>query len=730
MKLLKIPVRLLAGSTAVALAYSGAAAQPGVTIQSTDPADRLTANLVELSRNPRDLDALIGAGESALAIGDGNAALGFFAKADAIEPSNGRVKLGLAGAFNMLGRPADALQLLSEAESLGLSEGQLAGERGLAYDMRGDSRRAQREYRTALKSRADDELTRRLALSLGIAGDRDEALEMLDPLLRRQDMSAWRARAFILAMAGNLDAAEQTVRNTMPGSTGAAMVPFLRRLPGLNAAERAMAVNFGIMPTGGQSLASVELGDPYRPAGRGDGLIPVEDKPAARPEDTKVAMAPPPVSREPRRRPGRDAAKSSAEAASPQPSPGFGNGQTATAQGVQVSSTRRVGERIGPVDPARLPPELRGDGVPPPVKVTLLPGVKELPKPAGPAPLPAASETGGTAAQKPMQATPAPRFEIPASPPPPPSPVAVAPPPSPPPVVVAPPPPPPSPQPVSIAVAPPPPPSVVVTPPPPPPVVVTPPSAPPVQTAIVPTPPPAAPAPNPLAVASGDAEAKASQVAAASVPAPAGRPALLGPPTEPVAAGASPPSAADELKPEPRDITQVAAAEPAPQPAAAEERNLAQIVAGLELEAESAAVALPDERAIRAARLAQQRKEAAEAKEKAEAEAKAKAEREEREAKEREAKRHPARIWVQVATGSNTAGLPGTWRKLKAQAPKSLGARSGWWTPFRGTNRLLVGPVRSAGEARALVASLAGEGISAFAFSSEAGQEIKSLGGG
>src|SRR3712207_6867002 len=43
-----------------------------------------------------------------------------------------------------------------------------------SYDISGDPRRAQRDYRLALQQSRDPEVTRRLALSLAITGERSE----------------------------------------------------------------------------------------------------------------------------------------------------------------------------------------------------------------------------------------------------------------------------------------------------------------------------------------------------------------------------------------------------------------------------------------------------------------------------------------------------------------------------------------------------------------------------
>src|SRR5262245_53587089 len=84
-----------AGSGQPGQSFTGGPAQtlPG------GPAQSLNAALARLGRDPRDLVALIDAGNAALAMGDVDAAIGFFGRADQLSPNNARVKAGLAGAL-------------------------------------------------------------------------------------------------------------------------------------------------------------------------------------------------------------------------------------------------------------------------------------------------------------------------------------------------------------------------------------------------------------------------------------------------------------------------------------------------------------------------------------------------------------------------------------------------------------------------------------------------------
>src|SRR4051794_908449 len=158
-----------------------------------DNAEALSRYVRVLASRPRDLTALVGAGNAAVDLGDFSAGLAFFGRAEEVDPRNGRVKAGLAAALAQTEQPGAALKLFDEAVSLGVPEAEIAGDRGLAWDLRGNPRRAQRDYATALATKPNDhEVTMRLALSQAISGDRENALRTLEPWLRQQDQGAWR----------------------------------------------------------------------------------------------------------------------------------------------------------------------------------------------------------------------------------------------------------------------------------------------------------------------------------------------------------------------------------------------------------------------------------------------------------------------------------------------------------------------------------------------------------
>lgn len=610
---LRRPLSIAVFAVASALGvWSPLTAQSAQLVQpipdSNDPVERLGRYIRILAGSPRDLDALLGAGQAALDVGDANAALGFFARAEEVAPSSGRVKAGLGSSLVMIERPDDALRLFAEAVSAGMAESGVARDRGLAYDLRGDPKRAQRDYALAMTRGRDDELVRRYALSLGISGDRTGAMAMLDPLLRRQDQGAWRARAFIMAMNGDVAGANGVARQLMVPAMASAMSPLLSRLSSLNAAERGHAVNFGTVPTDGTQLA-VQTGDPFlttvprrlpkastvvadsrsrMPETSGDrGLIPTGEPLGPRPIDvtqTRIATV---DSLEPRRRPGQDNVLVATGVRTPSSVPLVANAPARNPNLVRLD--QRISTRIGPVDPARLPAEARGEGF----------GIAQvqtgsLPAPDGLRPL-------GTSLTSPS-GTPSP----------------------------------------------------------------------PVAAVAMPT--------RPL-------------VAQTSV-----APPLVKPQYETTAPSVPRPSATVPAS------------------------RLAGLLTGIEREQESV-VELPNTKELRSARAAARKKMAQLAAQTAAEEA-AKREKVEQAAA---AKRNPARVWVQIATGRNDSGLGITLRHIRSDNEAALKGLSGWSTPYKATNRILVGPMKSAASARELVSKLARNGVTALTYSSDAGDEVDKI---
>ncbi|HEX8481948.1 MAG TPA: tetratricopeptide repeat protein [Allosphingosinicella sp.] len=569
------------------------------------PQAALSRNLRSLAANPKSVTALMGAGKAALELGDPQAALTFFARAEEQMPRDGRVKMWIGSALVQLQQPHAALKFFRDATDLGVPAAEIARDRGLAQDIAGNPREAQRDYRTALQNGRDDEATRRLALSLAISGEREPALRLLEGQLLVRDRAAERARALILALTGDTAGATRAVQAAMPGPQAGAMSPFLARLPSLSPAERALAVHLGVFPRDGRTppptaYAANDFANAVTDAGRPD--------PSQRSLDRR---SPPsePVSTAARRRPGTETASAApAQAAGsrasvkprpqeslaaatprrttgrPSANPGFGGGSSAWSwsRGLEPSPARRQTEAAPkPAGPAIKPPEARPEAL---------------------------AAAAGRAAPASAQ-----------------------------------------PQPVA---------------------------------------PPAA-APSIMAEAQPQPQ---SQLPAGLRSYPESQPQ-------------SPP----EAQPLPADVSIAAAAQPAaPQPqseAAPAGNRLADLSAALADIGEKE-TAPPQAQSSKAS----PRPTAAAAAKKPSA-----------------APAEPSRSWVQIAVGAAKGALPREYARLKAKAPKLLGAHAAWTAPLNATNRLLVGPFASTKEAQAFVNELKSQDLSGFAWTSPAGQKVEKL---
>ncbi|MGK2909067.1 MAG: SPOR domain-containing protein [Sphingobium sp.] len=288
---LRSSTRLLLGSALLlpGIALSPALAQTGagfsqLDVRPPDATASLNASLTRLGQNPRDINALIGAGEAALALDDPRAATGFFARADEIQGGNGRVKAGLGRAMLKLQNPTEALKLFSQAEQLRYPADSFIGDRALARDLAGDQAGAQRDYQAALLRKPDDpELIRRYAVSLGISGQVDAAEKVIEPLLYKNDRAAWRNRAFVLAMNGRDQEARVITQKVMPKPLADAIQPYMDRMAGLTPAQRAAAVHFGNFP----SNAGVRMAANTATAPRAVTPVPATPAPSV---DTRKAV--------------------------------------------------------------------------------------------------------------------------------------------------------------------------------------------------------------------------------------------------------------------------------------------------------------------------------------------------------------------------------------------------------------------------------------------------------
>ena len=305
-KRLLLAAMLLSGATAMPGVWPGGPAQAQPVVQplpQVSASQALNAALARLGRDPKDLDALIDAGKAALGMGDIDAAIGFFARADQLSPDNMRVKGGLAGALVRSENPYDAIPLFAEADRAGSLDPMLIADRGLAYDLVGDNATAQRYYRDSLNAQPNDDTIRRLALSQAIAGDRAGMELTLAPLLQRQDKAAWRTRAFALAILQKPEEAIAIADQTMPDEMAQSIAPYLRYMPRLTPAQQAAAANFGRFPRAaeiGRDDPRVALYAPPKRVAVAEALVPAgqplgRTKPARDDRRGKSRPAEPPI---------------------------------------------------------------------------------------------------------------------------------------------------------------------------------------------------------------------------------------------------------------------------------------------------------------------------------------------------------------------------------------------------------------------------------------------------
>jgi tetratricopeptide (TPR) repeat protein len=743
----------------VALALSTTLAGPALAqyrasapaVQPMTTADQLAAVMRRVAAAPTDVFALVSAGELSMKLDDMSAAAAFFARAEKIDPRNGRVKAGMAAILVRAERPGEALRYFQMAENYGHSAMRFASDRGLAYDLLGEQERAQRDYRLALRTGSDDETVRRYALSLGISGKQALALEQIEPLTRRQDRAAWRVRAFVLAMNGDVAGASTIATTMMPRGMAGGLQPFFERLPSLPATDRAFAVHFGeVRPTAAR-LADARM-KPALAALGPDPYAPVQV--AARPAGPVVMTAATSDRRRGRSRREPQVAASVARrvappVARPVPPPVVASVDRRAVQPVAPAVLASAGRRV-PVTtaPTAAPATLRRERV---EVAAVAPAAIDAPAAAALQSL-AQLDRVGPATASPTYAALDPSQPIV------PAPVPAASGAVPRPVVGA-----------ALSQA------VVPRPADPVQVAATPVATVPLQQPYsLPAAVASAPAQPATALASTVGSAEAVPVASAPgftslAPAPV-ETASITPLPAPVTAVRSEDSIlarivasitipGEELgvvEPE-RRVPAVAAVDPATaRTLAAGEAKLASQTADRLAAARTIAAAArkpagdarPGARTGRAAedtKLASRKERAGRtelaANADADAPAKTRTAAERRAADRKKAaddkaalaraekaktKGEPERIWVQVAGGASEGDLPKAWSAAQKKAA-ALKGRAAYTTPLRATNRVVTGPFKTDAEARAFVNQLAKQGVSAFQFTSTTGQKMTKL---
>lgn len=261
MNRVRIAAVILGTVGALIVASPGRADAQSVPAYAETLADALARNVKILATDPRNFTALIGAGKAALQMGDEQSAAGFFGRAEEVFPNSPMPQIGKGAALVASGDARQALAYFARAQQLGAIVGSFGSDRGLAFDLLGQSAAAQSDYRAALLGADRNEARRRLALSLAISGRKDEALTTLQPLLARRDPGATRVRSLVLALAGDLAGAKAALDTMIPGLSGR-MDPFFRRLPTLPTEQKAAAVHLGMIPGSGSGTSYASAGQP------------------------------------------------------------------------------------------------------------------------------------------------------------------------------------------------------------------------------------------------------------------------------------------------------------------------------------------------------------------------------------------------------------------------------------------------------------------------------------
>lgn len=265
-------VATLAAPVTVAIAPDAFAQSRTIRVPGSEQ-QRLDAATTRLATNPNDIDAARDGAEAAMRLGEYEVALGFLNRAEVLAPSDPAIRAARGSVMTLTGKPRLALQLFAEAERMGGPAATFAVDRGLAHDLLGDQASAQYFYALASRDAPDDEVTRRHAFSLAVAGETAAAEAMLRPLVRAEDPAALRIRAFMLAVAGRGGEAVAMLYAVLPRQLAENIAPYMRSVRSLTPAQQVAAAHLGLFPKMAAADPSVGLqpaGEAFGRPGAGD----------------------------------------------------------------------------------------------------------------------------------------------------------------------------------------------------------------------------------------------------------------------------------------------------------------------------------------------------------------------------------------------------------------------------------------------------------------------------
>src|SRR5882757_2899902 len=143
LRAIRFTLTLLACAGASVVAAVPAAAQGSYSTFDESPAAALARYVRTLASDPKDFTSLIGAGRAALELGDAQAAAGFFARADEVNPRSPLPQAGMGAVSVANGEAAASLPYFTRAQQLGAPVATFGADRGLALDLLGRQTEAQ-----------------------------------------------------------------------------------------------------------------------------------------------------------------------------------------------------------------------------------------------------------------------------------------------------------------------------------------------------------------------------------------------------------------------------------------------------------------------------------------------------------------------------------------------------------------------------------------------------------
>jgi Flp pilus assembly protein TadD len=184
-------------------------------------------------------------------------------------PRDGLAHLAVGAALVQQNRPAEAMKSIGLAAAAGGPPAAIAVQRGLAFDLLGESRNAQIAFADALQQAPGDRtIVEYLALSLAIGGDDAAATQLLRPEAEKAvgQPSFERTVVLVHALAGRIDQARRIAAANLPPQSARSVGELLQRVASLpDARRKAAAIHLGILPDAGQASVPVASADREAP---------------------------------------------------------------------------------------------------------------------------------------------------------------------------------------------------------------------------------------------------------------------------------------------------------------------------------------------------------------------------------------------------------------------------------------------------------------------------------